>query len=71
MKKHIQRKHEAIRAEFSKLHEKGYRAEVIYKQLAVKYFHSELTIEQIVAERGGYSQKKPKKNDPNQMGLFD
>lgn len=71
MKKHILKKHEAIRTEFSKLHDKGYRAEVIYKQLAEKYFHSELTIEQIVSQRGGYSATKPKKVYPNQIKLFD
>lgn len=71
MKKHIHKKHESIRAEFHKLYEKGYRAEVIYKQLAERYFHSELTIEQIVWQRGGYTPAgRPKKTDPNQIDLF-
>ena len=64
-------KHAAIKEEYKKLFDEGFRNEVIYPKLAEKYYMSESSIEALIWERGGYHQSKEKKKEGNQLNLFD
>ena len=64
-------KHAAIKDEYKKLFDKGFRNEVIYPKLAEKYYMSESSVEALIWGRGGYHESKKKEQENNQLNLFD
>jgi hypothetical protein len=61
MSPHIEAKHKAIKEKYHKLYREGLRDEVIVERLAKEFFHSAITIEAIVWDRGGYYYRRNEK----------
>lgn len=69
---HLKRKYEAIRKDFKRMSDEGYKSSAIYEKLGEKYFMAPITIDDIVWENGIYSSTpKPRKVDKQQMSIFD
>lgn len=65
----VAKKHQDIKAEYSRLCSEGFRHQFIAEKLAKKYYMSANSIANIVWESGGYAKPKPEEDD-SQLNLF-